>query len=67
MLPLPLLWGSGIVAQRFQRVVNTLFELVLCLQLALHIKVQLSLSLDALSLHIADNALMHSLWYKVIG
>lgn len=43
------------------RVVYCLFALVLCLQLFLHIEVQLSFSLYSLLFHIADNALVHGL------
>lgn len=46
---------------RCYRVVHRLFALELCLQLLLHIKVQLSLALDSLLFHIADDTFVHGL------
>ena len=43
------------------RAAHRLLLLVLGLQLPLHVKVELALALDALLLHVADDALVHGL------
>lgn len=43
----------------YRRIVNSLMLLVLCLQSALHIKIELSLAFDALLFHVSDDALVH--------
>lgn len=46
---------------------NVLLALVLFLEGALHVKVELALSLDALLLHVADDAGVHCLFLFVSG